>query len=115
MSLVPFTFSELLARQRIALGMTQRSVADGLKEYGLDFSSVAVSNWETGKNPPRDPRVVYALEEVLSAPGEFTAALGLAPSPAATDRIAELERRLERVEKELQLALQHLQDGPGDS
>ena len=108
--LVPFTFPELLARQRIALQKTQQQVSDELRARGLEYSSVAVSNWETGKNPPRQVSVVYALEEILDCPGEFTSALGLAASVPQT-RLDDFERRLEDLERQIRDLTAELRGG----
>lgn len=103
---VPFTFPELFARQRIALKMTQRQVAEALAERGFDFTAVSVSNWERGKNPPRTSDVVYALEDVLDCPGEFSEALGLAP--AGPSRYDALEARIAALEADLRSLISEL-------
>lgn len=105
---VPFTFNELLARQRIAMRKTQRQVVDELRQRGFDFTTQALSNWESGKNPPSDPAVVYALEEILECPGELSDALRLAPQ--GRGRVDVLEERLEVLERDLGSLRQELRD-----
>lgn len=104
---VPFTFHELLSRQRIALGLTQREVAQRLAAHDIDVTSAAVGQWEKG-SVPRSPLIVEALEKVLDCPGEFTTALGIVGSAAGEGRLAAIERRLGAVEAGLRDLLAEL-------
>lgn len=89
-------FNELLLTRRQRLGMSQQQVARGLDRLGHQYTAQTIGNWERGRSaPPRE--VVVLLEDVLASPGEFTAALGLAPAGRTpmevfADRLQSIER-----------------------
>lgn len=106
-------FGERLRERREAAGLTQDRLARRMAEAGYDTTSANISGWELGKNRPKSPGHVAALESILGCAGELTQALGWPMTDDA--RFAALEVRLSAVESALQSALDELRADRGES